>query len=71
MIGTWDTEAEALGVVRDLLASGWTSDELSLGLEWSEGDDGDGAKLPPVLRGVELADRVRTVVPAGPKRRSA
>ena len=51
------TEAEGLAIVRRLLADGWNAEDLSLGLDFDEGEDGDDASLPPVLYGAALAKR--------------
>jgi hypothetical protein len=56
-IGGFATEAEALAVVRQLLADGWSTDDLGMHLEWDEGEDGDDSLLPPALTGAELAVR--------------
>ncbi len=57
VIRDYDTEAEALAVVRELLADGWSADDLGLGLEFDEGEEGDDGELPPVLSGPALAAR--------------
>jgi len=57
LIRDYDTEAEALVTVRDLLADGWSPDDLGLHLEFDEGEDGDEAQLPPPLVGAALAAR--------------
>jgi hypothetical protein len=57
LIRDYDTEDSALAMVRDLLADGWSADDLGLGLEFDEGEDGDDARLPPVLYGHALAVR--------------
>lgn len=48
LIDTFATEAEALEAVRELLAAGWSADDLSLGSPHAEGG---GA----VIEGAELA----------------
>lgn len=63
MIGCYDTELEALGEVRWHFAHRWTSDELSLGPELSESEDGDDADLPPAFHGAELATRIQALDP--------
>ena len=62
MIGTWEREEEALAVVRDLLATDWTPDELSLGGEWGEDEEGDDADLPTVLTGEALVQRAESLL---------
>jgi hypothetical protein len=57
LIRDYDTEAEALATVRDLLADGWSADDLGLGLEFDDGEEIDDDKLPPVLTGSVLAAR--------------
>lgn len=55
LIAATDTEAEALGVVRDLLVADWRAEELSLIVE-DESKPADD--LPPAASGDELARRV-------------
>jgi hypothetical protein len=55
------TEAEGLAIVRRLLADGWNTEHLSLGLDFDEGEKGDDASLPPVLHGAALAKRASDV----------
>jgi hypothetical protein len=57
LVNTYASEAEALAMVRTLLAAGWSPDELSLGLEFDEHEPQD-LELSPVLEGAELAARV-------------
>jgi len=57
LIRDYDSEVEALATVRDLLADGWNADDLGLGLEFDENDEGDDESLPPVVHGAELAAR--------------
>ena len=65
LVGDYDTEAEALAVVRAALArhgpdaAAW----LALGVEHDD-EGGDDAVLPPVLRGTELVARARDTNPA-------
>lgn len=59
VIDVCETEAEGLAMVRQLLAAGWDPEHLALGLDFDEGEQGDDAALPPVLRGAELAVRAR------------
>jgi hypothetical protein len=58
LIRDYDSEAEALAMVRSLLASGWCADDLGLRLEYDEGEEGDDAVLPLALYGAALAARV-------------
>jgi uncharacterized protein (DUF433 family) len=58
LIRDYDTEAEALAMVRDLLADGWSTDDLGLGLEFDDGEEGDDSRLPPTLYGAALAARM-------------
>ena len=60
-IGMYRTEAEGLAIVRDLLEAGWSAEHLALGQEFGEGEAGDDADLPPVLRGAALAARAYEV----------
>ncbi len=66
MISDRATEDEALAVVRELLASGWRAEELSL---IAEDESLPVEALPPALSGVELLRRL--VHAAGEGRRSA
>jgi hypothetical protein len=69
LIATPSSEAEALALVRELLAKGWSADDLSLGVE----DEGQPVEsLPTPLEGAELAARARAASPpSGRARRSA
>ena len=58
LIAATETESEALAIVRDLLASDWRPDELSLIFEDESKPVED---LPPALSGEDLARRVRTI----------
>ncbi len=58
LIRDYATEAEALEMVRELLAVGWSVDDLGLTLDFDEGEDGDDAALPPAISGHELASRM-------------
>jgi hypothetical protein len=69
LIRGYDTESDALAMVRDLLADGWSADDLGLGLEFDDGEEGDDSCLPPVLHGPALVARAEETRPA--KRRSA
>jgi hypothetical protein len=60
LIDTYDSEAEALADVRDLLDAGWSPDDLSLG----QVQEGSGAL---VAEGATLAQLARQ---AGPDLRS-
>ena len=76
LIRGYDTEAEALAMVRSLLADGWRADDLGLGLEFDDGEEGDDEQLPPTLSGADLAARANdgqggTVQHSGVIRRSA
>lgn len=51
----FDTQAEVLMTVRDLIANGWDASDLGVRLEWDDGDDGDDNLLPPALYGATLA----------------
>jgi uncharacterized protein (DUF433 family) len=55
LMSDYDTEAEVLTTVRDLLANGWAAKDLGVRLEWDDGDEGDDDQLPPVLYGASLA----------------
>jgi hypothetical protein len=58
LIGDYDSEAEALAVVRDALRRHGASvaETLALGVEHDE-ECGDDAALPPVVGGAALAAR--------------
>ena len=56
IVDTFRTESEALTVVRDLLAVGWSASELGLALDYDE-DEAEIDELPPALSGAQLADR--------------
>lgn len=56
IVDTFRTEGEALAVVRDLLAAGWSASELGLGLDYDESEPDDG-EPPPVVSGAPLAER--------------
>jgi hypothetical protein len=58
LLAEFDAESEALAFVRELLEDGWSPSDLSLGLEYTEGDPED-VPLPPVLTGATLLERVR------------
>jgi hypothetical protein len=66
LIAEHETEAEALATVRDLLASGWSADDLSVG--W--GDSEDGERGGEIATGADLAARVLATDP-NRSRRSA
>jgi uncharacterized protein (DUF433 family) len=55
LICDYDTEAEVLATVRDLIADGWSADDLGLGLEFDDGEEADDSRLPPPLYGAALA----------------
>lgn len=55
IIGEFDTEAEALALVRELVDDGWAAEELGMGLAPDESDPGDVA-LPTWLSGSTLKD---------------
>jgi hypothetical protein len=57
VIDIFQTEAEGLAIVRRLLADGWNPDDLSFGLDFDEGEEGDDDALPPVVYGAALAER--------------
>ena len=58
LIAATETEAEALGIVRDLLPADWRPDELSLIFE----DESKAVEdLPPALSGDDLARRAGTI----------
>jgi len=59
------SEAEALAVVRDLLASDWTADELTLIFEDEALSIDD---LPPAVTGVDLVCRVEAHYPPATRR---
>jgi hypothetical protein len=54
LISSRATEDEALALVRELLAKGWQSNELSL---IAEDDVSPAEDLPPAITGAELARR--------------
>ena len=58
LIAATETEAEALRIVRDLLATDWRADELSLIFEDESKPVED---LPPALSGDDLARRAGTI----------
>jgi uncharacterized protein (DUF433 family) len=58
LLRDYDTEADALTMVRQLLAGGWRADDLGLGLEFDDGEEGDDSRLPPTLYGAALTARV-------------
>ncbi|MGE3268686.1 MAG: hypothetical protein AB7P40_08065 [Chloroflexota bacterium] len=70
LIRDFETETEALAVVRDFLADGWSADDLALGQEWGDGETGDDEQLSPTLSGAALLTRVRAAA-ATEQRRSA
>jgi hypothetical protein len=59
MVGDYDSEAEALAVVREAVRRHGPSvaNTLALGAEF-EDEGGDDADLPPVVQGAELVARV-------------
>lgn len=69
LLGDFDSESEVQAMVRDLLAAGWSADDLGVGLEWDDGEAGDDALLPPTRSGTDLAAWAR--VGEGAKRLSA
>jgi hypothetical protein len=62
VLAVFDSEAEGLGVVRQLLASGWDPEHLSFGIDFDESEDGDDESLPPVLYGAALAKRANEIM---------
>jgi hypothetical protein len=58
LICDYDTETEALAMARQLLAGGWSADDLGLALEFDDGEDVDDSLLPPALYGATLAARL-------------
>jgi hypothetical protein len=58
LICGYDTETEALAMVRQLMAGGWSADDLGLALEFDDGEEVDDSLLPPALYGAKLAARV-------------
>lgn len=54
LVGEYATEADALADARNLLAAGWSADDLSLG--W--GDTDDDEQGGQIVNGSELAARV-------------
>jgi hypothetical protein len=62
MIRDFDTEAEALVMVRELLANGWEVDELALGLGLGD-DDPEHVELPTALHGQALLDALAERAP--------
>ena len=67
IVNTYETETEALAMVRDLLANGWCPDELGLG--W--GDTEDEERMGPVAEGQALAQRAAAAASKDSVRRSA
>jgi hypothetical protein len=65
LIRDYDSEAEALAMVRDLIADGWDATDLGMNLEWDDGEDGDDSQLPPALSGAALAARAANQPPQG------
>lgn len=66
LVGEYESEAEALAMVRELLDSGWPADDLSLG--WYDTTDPEqGAEI---VNGFELAERARAAA-GDDQRRSA
>jgi len=67
LVGTFETEAEGLAVVRELVGKGWPADVLSLMVE----DESQPVEaLPPAVRGAELVRRAEAAG-ASPSRRTA
>jgi hypothetical protein len=64
LVADFETEDEAMAVIRDLLAAGWSADDLSLG--W--GDTENDAKGGEISTGAELAARVLSADPKQPRR---
>lgn len=64
LVGEYDTEAEALAVVRDALALHGLAAiaPLALGAE-HEDEGGDDAALPSVIHGAELEGRAQATGP--------
>ncbi len=56
LVADYATEAEALATVRELLAAGWSPEDLSLG--W--GDTKDDEQGGEITTGAELAARAQT-----------
>jgi hypothetical protein len=63
VIDIYLTEAEALAMVRRMLAAGWDPERLTLGLDFDEGEDGDDDALPDVVYGTALAERALALEP--------
>ena len=63
LVGEYAAEVQALATVRDLLAAGWSADDLSLG--W--GDTDDGERGGEIATGAGLAARA---MGGGPRRAS-
>jgi hypothetical protein len=57
-LNAFETEAEALAFVHELLSLGWKADELTL---LFEDESGPVEELPPALTGDELARRVASL----------
>jgi hypothetical protein len=53
LVGEYPTEEDALTTVRELLAAGWSADDLSLG--WGDMDDAE--RGGEIATGAELANR--------------
>jgi len=56
LIATFNSESEALALVRELLESGWDAEDLAVGLI-SDAGDPETMTLPEVLEGAALATR--------------
>lgn len=54
LVGTFDTEAEGLALVRELVGKGWPAEVLSLMVE---DETVPVEALPPAVTGAELARR--------------
>ncbi|MCC7371864.1 MAG: hypothetical protein IT306_25845 [Chloroflexi bacterium] len=67
LIGTAESEAEALALVRELAGKGWPAAALSLIVE---DETRPAASLPPALTGAALLQRAEAAA-STPKRRSA
>ena len=67
MIAAEASEARALAVVRDLLASDWTPDELTL---IADDESLDIEDLPPAITGDDLVRRI-ALLDSPPSRRTA
>ena len=65
LIAATATEAEALAIVRDLLAVDWTPDELTVLVD---DESLPIEELPPAMSGAELVRRIASLDAPAPRR---